>query len=53
MRATVSVPQAYQPTWVRPSKRSAKRLPSLPKQNRAISTVLNPERKATTASAEA
>lgn len=44
--ATVAVPQAYQPIWVKPSSTSDSLLPASPKQKRPISTELRPLRQA-------
>ena len=51
--ATVAVPQAYQPSSAKPSKKSDNRLPASPKQNRPINTVFRPLRAAISARAAA
>ncbi len=49
----VAVPQAYQPIWVKPSRKSDSRLPTSPKQKRPISTEFSPLRQAISPSAAA
>ena len=44
--ATVAVPQAYQPSSAKPSRKSERRLPASPKQKRPINTVFSPLREA-------
>ena len=51
--ATVAVPQAYQPSSAKPSRKSERRLPASPKQKRPISTVFRPLREAIRARAAA
>ncbi len=41
-REMVAVPQAYQPIWVKPSKKSDNLLPVSPKQKRPIKTEFRP-----------
>src|SRR3989338_9736947 len=45
-RAMVAFPKAYQPIWVKPSRKSDSLLPDSPKQKRPISTELRPLRQA-------
>ena len=51
--ATVAVPQAYQPSSAKPSRKSESRLPASPKQKRPINTVFSPLREAMNANAAA
>jgi len=48
--ATVAVPQAYQPSSAKPSRKSDSLLPTSPKQKRPISTAFRPLRAAISAS---